>query len=368
MGSGLLPDHISPLVDKLRQGDHTPVSLPDVAALTEVLMRSTESYFRSIDLTLYQECQSLADYINDAKSEIASLSADHSDDAQIPRAGQELEAIVQQTESATNTIMEAAERIMSADPEDHEAYQSCVNDAVMEIFEACSFQDITGQRISKVVGTLEYVEDRVDRLINILGLQEGDVAKTNEDQEEVDEEKALLNGPALEGEGIDQNEIDALLNGETDPGAAEEEAESPEAAAEEVEAAPDEEAATDQQDLDADDIDALFAEDDAATEEAPAAEAEAEAPAEEAAPEEAATEELNADDIDALFSEDAPAAEAAPEPAPEPEPEPKPAPKPVAKKKPQTFAKKTYEQDPQAALEPKKSDKTSQEDIDALFG
>ena len=63
--SGLLPDHIGPLVDRLRAGDHLPIALPDVAAVTEVLMRSLESYFKSIDLTLYKECQDLADYIDE---------------------------------------------------------------------------------------------------------------------------------------------------------------------------------------------------------------------------------------------------------------------------------------------------------------
>ncbi len=94
MASGLLPEHIGPLVDRLRAGDHQSVSLPDVAALTEVLMRSLESYFKSIDLTIYAECQSLADYIDDARIEISSLSPENSDTVGIPRAGLELEAIV----------------------------------------------------------------------------------------------------------------------------------------------------------------------------------------------------------------------------------------------------------------------------------
>ncbi|MCF8473193.1 MAG: protein phosphatase CheZ [Emcibacter sp.] len=213
MSRGLLPEHLGPLVDRLRSGDHQAVSLPDVAALTEVLMRSLESYFKSIDLTIYQECQSLADYINDARQEISSLSPNNDDEAGIPRAGLELEAIVQQTESATNTIMESAERIMEADPNDMPSYTDTVNDAVMQIFEACSFQDITGQRISKVVSTLEHVEERVASLVNILGVMEGP-KKNKAPKEEIDPDKALLNGPALEGEGIDQSEIDALLNGD----------------------------------------------------------------------------------------------------------------------------------------------------------
>lgn len=220
MSSGLLPDHIEPLVDRLRAGDHLPIALPDVAAVTEILMRSLESYFKSIDLTLYKECQDLADYIEDARAEISSLSPDHDDSAGIPRARQELDAIVEATESATDTIMQAAEDLMSLDTEDFDEYKNHVNDEVMKIFEACSFQDITGQRISKVVKTLNHVEDRVSKLISILGITSESAASdgakpiidpaTGELNEAVNDED-LLNGPALAGEGIDQGEIDSLL-------------------------------------------------------------------------------------------------------------------------------------------------------------
>jgi len=221
MSSGLLPDHIEPLVDRLRAGDHLPIALPDVAAVTEILMRSLESYFKSIDLTLYKECQDLADYIEDARAEISSLSPDHDDSAGIPRAGQELDAIVEATESATDTIMQAAEDLMSFDSEDFDEYKNHVNDEVMKIFEACSFQDITGQRISKVVKTLNHVEDRVSKLISILGIT-SDSSTSNGAKPIIDPETGelndkandedLLNGPALAGEGIDQGEIDSLLN------------------------------------------------------------------------------------------------------------------------------------------------------------
>ena len=221
MSSGLLPDHIEPLVDRLRAGDHLPIALPDVAAVTEILMRSLESYFKSIDLTLYKECKDLADYIEDARAEISSLSPDHDNSAGIPRAGQELDAIVEATESATDTIMQAAEDLMSFDTEDFDEYKNHINDEVMKIFEACSFQDITGQRISKVVKTLNHVEDRVSKLISILGIT-SDSSTSNGAKPIIDPETGelngesndedLLNGPALAGEGIDQGEIDSLLN------------------------------------------------------------------------------------------------------------------------------------------------------------
>lgn len=221
MSSGLLPDHIEPLVDRLRAGDHLPIALPDVAAVTEVLMRSLESYFKSIDLTLYKECQDLADYIEDARTEISSLSPEHDDSAGIPRAGQELDAIVEATESATETIMQAAEDLMSFDSDDFDEYKNHINTEVMKIFEACSFQDITGQRISKVVKTLNHVEDRVGKLITILGINNTEEAPKDSKpiidptSDEIDE-KDLLSGPALAGEGIDQGEVDSLLNEQVD--------------------------------------------------------------------------------------------------------------------------------------------------------
>ena len=253
MSSGLLPDHIEPLVDRLRSGDHLPIALPDVAAVTEVLMRSLESYFKSIDLSLYKECQDLADYIEDARSEISSLSTEGADSAGIPRAGQELDAIVEATESATDTIMQAAEDIMSCDIEESDGYKEHVNTELMKIFEACSFQDITGQRISKVVKTLNHVEDRVSKLIAILGITNKDGtpidAKPILDPDAEGSDEDLLNGPALAGEGIDQSDVDSLMSDFDAP------------AAQEVDAAPAEEIKEeDKKDKETsqDDIDSLF--------------------------------------------------------------------------------------------------------------
>lgn len=319
MASSLLPDHLSPLVDKLRAGDHQSVSLPDMAALTEILMRSMDSYFNSIDLTIFQECQELADYIEDARSEISSLSPEHSDEAGIPRAGLELEAIVQQTESATNTIMTSAEKIMEADSNDMEAYTAVVNDSVMQIFEACSFQDITGQRISKVVSTLAHVEDRVSRLVNILGVMDG--AGKSTPKEEISEDDALLSGPALDGEGIDQSEIDDLLNGQIndeDNG----ENENQEKACEE-EDSPEKENSPEKEDITSD-----------------------------AAPEPAEDEEKAAKDEPNLI-EQAKLKKAEMQAEKKTKAEPA---KPVA-----------YEEDADAALDAKPSETTSQSDIDALF-
>lgn len=213
VGSGL-SKQIELLVDNLRGQDTAQMSLTDVASVTEVLIGTMNAFYKSIDTSIYRECRALSDYIVNARKEIASLQPVDLESARIPRAGLELDAIVQQTEEATNTIMEAAEEIMGADTSDSDAYQTITQDAVMRIFEACSFQDITGQRISKVVETLSHIEQRVMELRNLMGVTDADVEKAMDSDKPVGD-AALLSGPALDGEGIDQSEVDQLMGGKS---------------------------------------------------------------------------------------------------------------------------------------------------------
>ncbi len=227
MTDAKLPKQIELLVDNLRKQDTAALSLTDVASVTEVLIGTMNVFFKSIDTSIYRECRALSDYIDDARKEIASLQPSDLESARIPRAELELDAIVQQTEEATNTIMEAAEEIMGADPEDAAAYQATTQDAVMRIFEACSFQDITGQRISKVVETLAHIEKRVLELRDLLGVTEADIEEAQGSEPQKTGDEALLSGPALDGEGIDQTEVDALMGGMGGPAPAPEPAPAP---------------------------------------------------------------------------------------------------------------------------------------------
>lgn len=214
MRQSRLPKQIETLVEHLRKRDEGSLSLTEVAAVTEILIRTMDGFFRSVDLKIYEEVQNLSDYISNARKEIAALQPENLENSRIPRAGKELDAIVKATETATNTIMEAAEEIMAADTSEAETYQATVNDAVMRIFEACSFQDITGQRISKVVETLTYIERRAKELKSLLDVE---AHHYQENEAPLSEDQELLRGPALEGEGIDQNEVDALMQHEAAP-------------------------------------------------------------------------------------------------------------------------------------------------------
>lgn len=163
---------------------------------------------------LYSDYLDLAKYLIVAQRELAEICPTELKSERLPDALLQMDAVVQATEQATNTIMEAAEQIMAADPSDGEAFKAFVNDACMRIFEACSFQDITGQRITKVLKTLQLVEQQIGKLQNAWGAEFGPAPRPAEKAPPPKEaDGALLNGPALAGQAITQDQIDALLAG-----------------------------------------------------------------------------------------------------------------------------------------------------------
>ena len=199
------------------------VAPEDLVEVVESVMASVSGDRSGINLRLYEDLEALSQFIRAAKSEITSLRADEINTKYIPTASDELSAIVGATEKATNEIFEAVDSIESSTAEMDENAAAPIADAVTRIYEACSFQDITGQRITKIVGVLQDVEAKVNGLLQALGEQvpdstsqagaatgtqseapvpEGEQAKSDED---------LMNGPQLPGNAMNQDDIDALL-------------------------------------------------------------------------------------------------------------------------------------------------------------
>ncbi|MBO0345860.1 chemotaxis protein [Roseibium limicola] len=189
------------------------VSLNDVMHLAEVMSGSMHEVLSAVQPGVTHELQLIAGEISRMKNEITSLRANDMKTSKIPDAGRELDAIVEATESATDTIMQAAEEIMSADTSDPVAYQEFVSNKMIGIFEACTFQDITGQRISKVVATLNYIDERVSAFVEQLRIPEGLEVQAEETEEERRQREQILHGPQHAGEGVSQDDIDAMMNG-----------------------------------------------------------------------------------------------------------------------------------------------------------
>jgi chemotaxis protein CheZ len=123
--------------------------------------------------------------------------------------GVELEAVVQATEQAANTILEAAEAIQDAisrGTNDADAIRG-LSDRVNAIFEACSFQDITGQRIRRAIQHLQQVESALQAMLPA-GVVAEPVAKVV-----IANPITTVSAEGRKTADLAQDAIDALLNG-----------------------------------------------------------------------------------------------------------------------------------------------------------
>jgi chemotaxis regulatin CheY-phosphate phosphatase CheZ len=169
---------------------------------------------------LRRELIEMAGSIRKAKIEIWAMKpADDSSlgGRRINLATEELDAIVHATERATSDILNGAERIMEVAQRVKKA-EGLADEAELldveatNILMACGFQDITGQRISKVISTLRYLEERVDAMIRIWGIDGVKADEIPDDKRDTRPDAHLMNGPSLKG-GVDQSEVDKLLAG-----------------------------------------------------------------------------------------------------------------------------------------------------------
>jgi chemotaxis protein CheZ len=179
----------------------------------------------------------LAEAITQVKREVQELGGNGDEKDHFNSATVELEAIVTQTETATGEILEAAEKIQEVlwilrEEGANETQCDIIESKIIDVYTACSFQDLTGQRSSKVVRLVGYVEKRVSAMMEILGLASNEEDGQRERAKPVASETPnetnageayqegdsrsdahLLHGPALEGEAIEQDDVDALFGG-----------------------------------------------------------------------------------------------------------------------------------------------------------
>ena len=177
--------------------------------------RNTAYQYKELSRQVVQ----LYEYMERIKTEIASVKHPGAEEDHFHKVADQLNAIVKSTEVATNTIMEAAEASsvlaqelkgdISAEEKAKRLDQIVANSN--KVFEACTFQDITGQRISKIVTTMNLLEGALSSLVVIIGkdsIAALPVHKTKRKEGEV-----AMDGPALDGEeSVSQADIDAMFD------------------------------------------------------------------------------------------------------------------------------------------------------------
>ena len=168
------------------------------------------------------ELDLIHDAINRTKREIATLHGKSFDGQEMAKVNGELGAVVGGTEQATQQILEAVEAIDQAatalskniSPDQQKLLSEEIQERVVAIFEACNFQDLTGQRISKVMNTMKFIEKHIIEMMEIWGGVDAIKAHAPPIVDTREGDAKLLNGPKLDGDDghASQNDIDALFD------------------------------------------------------------------------------------------------------------------------------------------------------------
>ena len=159
---------------------------------------------------IYHELRALHNLIEDTRKEISASRASDISGTHIPDATDELDAVVAATEVATGTIMDACDAINAYADQLDPAHKDYLVGEVTKVLEACSFQDITGQRITKVVKSIKQIDDKISKLMSVLEEKiPGLPSSVLEDTRTGD--ARLMNGPQMPDKAISQDDIDKLL-------------------------------------------------------------------------------------------------------------------------------------------------------------
>jgi chemotaxis protein CheZ len=164
---------------------------------------------------LKRELALIHDTIARNKRELAALIGVGTE-RRMARAAEELRASVDGMDHATQKILSSVELIddgaralASVLKNDYErGLAQDIQDHVVQIYEACNFQDLAGQRISNVIGVMTMVEDQVGAMLdrcNALGAKNEPIAAAG---------RGLLNGPRLDGDHghASQHDIDKMFS------------------------------------------------------------------------------------------------------------------------------------------------------------
>jgi chemotaxis protein CheZ len=168
------------------------------------------------------ELDLIYDAISRTKREIAVLHGTSFNGEEMAKVNGELGAVVGGTEEATQQILEAAESIDNAatalsrvnSPDQQKLLSEEIQERVVSIFEACNFQDLTGQRISKVMTTMKFIESHIKVMMDIWGGVDAIKAHAPAIVDTREGDARLLNGPKVDGDvgHASQDDIDALFD------------------------------------------------------------------------------------------------------------------------------------------------------------
>lgn len=203
------------LTKRMRQARENEVCKDQVVVeeIVAAVLDTMHGRLSSNEAKLLWEIAGLGRIIEQVKAGIAEVSVDAIRGSHIPLATGELDAIVEHTVMATNSILACCESLddlaVSLRPEQ----AAVVQGATMKIYEACSFQDVTGQRITKIVKALQAIEAKISELSGSCALSKASNKSASAALLSVSvlEAGSLMSGPSLAADALNQSDIDSLL-------------------------------------------------------------------------------------------------------------------------------------------------------------
>jgi chemotaxis protein CheZ len=154
---------------------------------------------------LTSKLQLIRSAILGAKEDDAGGDKPRSTATSTTRIANELQAVMQASEQATQRILAAAEEIDQAannlsaalKGDSEQGLAQDIRDRVIAIFEACNFQDLNSQRVAKVMAALARIDNQISLTLEELAR---DAAPA-------------VHGPRLEGDGghASQRDVDSIF-------------------------------------------------------------------------------------------------------------------------------------------------------------
>ena len=187
-----------------------PPKLEDAQDYLDKVIVSLRALDRREKQPLVGVLEYLSEYIRTTRGEVAQLRSSSAGPVAIAQASDELEEIVTETARATNAIMSVAEDMEEMAGVIDEPFAASMRNLATKIYEACAFQDITGQRITKVVRAVQEIDQKVSLLARVAGMD--GVAPADHPAGPENDDAKLLNGPQLAATAQTQDEIDRLFN------------------------------------------------------------------------------------------------------------------------------------------------------------
>lgn len=199
------------LFSKLKALQHENKGVIDINNIDHIINQFLEllsPYLKNTqEKEIYHQVEMILAQFKSLKSDVSNISHDILDKNFIPEITMDLRSVILQTENSVTSILDISDDISALS---QKISDPIVREALMikstRILELCNFQDLTGQRIQKIVHHLTEIESVIYKMLHALR------PDTNLRIKKEDDDSNLLNGPQKEHESPSQDDIDALFN------------------------------------------------------------------------------------------------------------------------------------------------------------